>query len=88
LQGQDRVQCFHTRDGLIIRVDEHHGFLGVLEELALKHKSGRKTNIQETRNGAFDRLLSMFWPGDAKDVEIISSPLSENLPSPEFNYTR
>lgn len=82
------VECVHLRKGVIMRVDQHMLFLKSLEELATKLKTGQKQQIQETKNGTLDRLLDGLWPGDAKDVEVISSPLSENSPSPEFNAVR
>jgi hypothetical protein len=86
------VKVVHTEDGIVIRVDHHLQFIKTMEELALIHKNvvtnntGKKTMV--LRNRVLDELMNMFWPGKAKDIDVISTPSSDHRPCAEFNAKR
>lgn len=85
------VEVIHTQDGIVIRVDHHLQFIKTMEELARIYKKGVTKITGKTkklRNRVLDELLNMFWPGKAKDVDVISTPSSDHRPCPEFNAKR
>jgi hypothetical protein len=88
LQGEEDVLCIFVDYDLGVRLDQHLDALKLLRNLAKIHKSKNKRNIMAVKNGVFDLVVSMFWPGPTKDIDVMSSPLSSVEPSLEFNAIR